>query len=579
MEQKPYFLFIVLLCLCGTSYGQKLTGPYGEEFKSRIIAKGLSDPWEVISGPDNFLWITESKGYVVSRINPKNGEKTVLLDLNDKKNFPRYDKIPDSADKGKPWPQGGLMGMALHPQLLNGMPYVYLVYIYNDAAAGSPDNGGKPNLGGHFFTGRIVCYQYDPKKQTLTNPVIVCDTIPQSNDHNGGRLAIAPVDGTDYLFYSVGDMGAGQFDNGGRENHAQNTQKYEGKILRFNVLPDNDLDVYDRWIPNDNPFNNDRQNAVWSYGHRNAQGLASATINGKTRLYSSEHGPFSDDEINIIERGKNYGHPLIIGYNDNNYNGFAAAVSDRKDLPGQWHTTYPDILSEEQNAEKIGADIFRAPVKSMYVAEGSRLKEIFSATRDKTGEKPDWPAVAPSGIDVYTSGGIPGWKNSLLVTSLKEGRIIRLRLNKNGDGISGDTISYFNARARYRDVAVSPDGKSIYALTDSSSVTSGPSEEEPEGSSLRGCLLEFTWHKGGADLEELEEQAITVEDQKSAKKLLKDLVKSIKAMDGGTARKVITSPEMKLAFNLLIKRRLSDDDIQLTKKLTSSLVSNIREKN
>ncbi|MGX5687827.1 PQQ-dependent sugar dehydrogenase [Arcticibacter tournemirensis] len=578
MRWKTYILlFILLTFLYPEAYPQKLHGPYGEEFKSKIIAKGLSDPWEIVYGPDNFLWITESKGYKVSRINPENGERAVVLNLNDKKNFPRYDKIPDSIDKGKPWPQGGLMGMALHPQLLKGKSYVYLMYIYKDPAVNSTNDGGKPGWGGHFFTGRIVCYQYNEKNHSLINPVTICDSIPQSNDHNGGRLCIAPLDGVDYLFYSVGDMGAGQFDNGGRTNHAQNTSKYEGKILRFNLTPDSDFDIYDRWIPNDNPFNSERQNAVWSYGHRNPQGLAAAKIKGKDYLYSSEHGPFSDDEINIIEKGKNYGHPLIIGYNDNNYNGFSAGVSDRDSLPGKWHTTYPLIVSEEQNAEKIGLDTYRPPIKSMYVAEGSFLNKIFIATKEKTGEKPDWPAVAPSGIEVYTSNAITGWKNSLLVASLKEGRVVRLKLNKNGDGISGDTISYFKGKARYRDIAVSPDGKNIYVITDSSSVTSEPSGEDPEGSSLRGAVIQFAWQKGGADLDGIEEKAGTVNDQKSAKKLLSELIKSIKSMDGGTARKVMFSPEMKLAFNLLIKRRLTPEDIQLTKKLTSGLVNSIKQ--
>ncbi|WP_374163422.1 PQQ-dependent sugar dehydrogenase [Arcticibacter sp. MXS-1] len=579
MRRRMTFVLSILFAMpAGLAFAQKLTGPYGEEFKSRVVAKGLSDPWELIYGPDNFLWITEAKGYRVSRVNPANGEKKVLLDLSHQRNFPRYDKTPDSLDGGKPWPQGGLMGLALHPQLLNGKPYVYLAYIYNDPARDSTGDGGKPNWGGHFFTGRIVCYQYDPQQQSLSNPVMVCDSIPQSSDHNGGRLLVAPVGGKEYLFYTVGDMGAGQFDNGGRTNHAQNKEKYEGKVLRFNALPDADMNIYDRWIPNDNPFNGARQNAVWSLGHRNPQGLAWARIGGKDLLYSSEHGPFSDDEINLIEKGKNYGHPLVIGYNDNNYNGFAAAVSDRKTLPGDWHTTYPLIASEEQNVKDIGETNFRGPIKSMYVAEGSFLNDIFLTTRDKPDEKKvDWPAVAPSGTTVYTSDVIPGWKNSLLVTSLKEARLVRLKLNERGTGISGDTIGYFKAKARYRDVAFSPDGKRIYLSTDSSSVTSGPSEQDPEGSSLHGAILELTWQKGGTDLDDIEERAGNVADHKSARKLLKDLFKSLREMDGGTARKVMFSPEAKLAFNLLVKRRLTEQDIQLTKKLTSSLVSSIRD--
>jgi glucose/arabinose dehydrogenase len=135
-------------------------------------------------------------------------------------------------------------------------------------------------------------------------------------------------------------LGAGQFGNAGQPNHAQDKNDYEGKVLRFNTEPDNDPDLYDRWIPNDKPFNTSRQNAVWSLGHRNPQGLAYAVVDGTGYLYECEHGPFSDDEVNIIDKGKNYGHPLIIGYADGNYDGLAACATSHDLLPGKWHTSY-----------------------------------------------------------------------------------------------------------------------------------------------------------------------------------------------------------------------------------------------
>ena len=98
-------------------------------FEIRIVTDKLSDPWEITCGPNGQLWVTESKGYRVLQINPERGTKKILLDLNREKNFPRYDKIADEADGGKPWPQGGLMGMALHPELLSGKPYVYLMSL------------------------------------------------------------------------------------------------------------------------------------------------------------------------------------------------------------------------------------------------------------------------------------------------------------------------------------------------------------------------------------------------------------------------------------------------------------------
>jgi glucose/arabinose dehydrogenase len=141
-------------------------------------------------------------------------------------------------------------------------------------------------------------------------------------------MIIAPVTagGTNYLFYAGGDMGAGQFANRLRPQNAQNTDSYEGKILRFNLEPDSDGDetVPNAWIPGDNPYNTmlAKQSAVYSIGIRNNQGFAFDTATNK--LYGSSHGPYSDDEINIIEGFRNYGHPLIEGFADGNYNGNSA---------------------------------------------------------------------------------------------------------------------------------------------------------------------------------------------------------------------------------------------------------------
>jgi len=485
----PLFVFLQMFLI---AKAQTVTGPKGEVFKVRVVANKLSDAWEVTYGPDNYLWITEAKGYKVSRIDPVSGSKEILLDLNEAKDFPRYDKIPDSVDEGKPWPQGGLMGLALHPRLLTGKPYVYLAYIYSFAGVKDKGKGCKENAGGCFFTTKIVRYNYDSAARILNNPIVLCDSIPAGNDHNSGRLLIAPVAGKNFLFYSSGELGAGQFDNAGRTNKAQNTNSYEGKIHRFNVEPDTDNNQYDKWIPNDNPFNNTKQSAVWSIGHRNAQGLMYAVIGGVGRIYSSEHGPFSDDEINIIEKGKNYGHPLVIGYNDGNYDGLAAGVTSNTSLPGMWHTAYPTIISERANALKIGKD-YRNPIKTLYPNKNNFLRSILTQQRDDDKSNPEWPSEAPSSIDVYTSTAIPGWKNSLLIPTLKGGKLVRLQLNKAGTGVTGDTINYFKGKMRYRDIAISPDGTKIYLSVDSTSVSSGPSEENQKDVSYPGTILEFEY--------------------------------------------------------------------------------------
>jgi PQQ-dependent dehydrogenase (s-GDH family) len=517
MKGFALVIFVLIIGLT-TSSSQTLIGPNGEEFTARIVKDRLSDTWEVTYGPDNYLWITEAKGYSISRINPATGEKITLLDLSGKREFPRYDKIPDEQDGGKPWPQGGLMGLALHPQLLAGKPYVYASYLYRFAAAADTGNGNRPNFGGNYFTTKIVRYEYDSSTQKLINEQVISDTILGSNDHNSGRLLIAPVDGKDFLFYTVGDLGAGQFDNGGRPNHAQNINYYEGKVLRFSLeLTTKNQNM--SWIPADNPFNNNRQSAVWSYGHRNAQGMIYGVMNGVGRIYSSEHGPYGDDEINIIEKGKNYGHPLVIGYNDNNYNGFAASVSDRVTLPGKWHTTYPLITSENANATAIGKD-FRGPIKSFHPATPDSLSSIFSRTVSGNKEGVEWKAEGPSSIAFYSANTIPGWKNSLLIPTLKGNKLIRLKLNANGDGIVGDTINYFKGKVRYRDIAISPDGRKIYLAVDSSATTSGPSEQHQEGTNYNGCIIEFTYIKGGIAKSEFEpKKAIISPKIKTAAKI------------------------------------------------------------
>lgn len=497
MQRKFTSILILIFTVVVSSKAQQSKIAGTENFKVRIVADKLSDPWEVTYGPDNFLYVTEARGYIVSRINPLTGSKKVLLDLTALRKFPRYDRMKKEQSGGKPWPQGGLMGLTLHPQFTEGKPFIYLTYVYHFDGADSTGEGCKLNWGGCYFTARLVRYRYNTQEQTLTNPEVLCDSIPSSSDHTGGRLLIAPVNGKDYLFYSIGDMGAGQFNNGGRPNHAQQTDYYEGKILRFNIEPDSDAGQYDKWIPNDNPFNSKAQNAVWTYGHRNPQGLAYAVINGKGYLYSSEHGPYSDDEINIIEKGKNYGHPLIIGYADGNYNGLAASVSDRASLPGKWHTTYPLIESEQANAKMLGAN-YAEPLKTLYPNSASFLNDFFNVT--VSGQKgPEWASEAPSSIEVYTSSAIPGWKNSLLIPTLKGGKLIRLKLNASGNKIESDTINYFKSTVRYRDIALSPDGKKIYLAVDSSSVSSGPSEENKQQVNYRGCILEFTYQPGAPE--------------------------------------------------------------------------------
>jgi PQQ-dependent dehydrogenase (s-GDH family) len=452
---------IVILCwlLFGPAFAQN------PGFNLREVACGLNHPWEVTWGPDNHLWVTEARSYQVTRINPVTGVQQVLADLSDMRDFPVTQD---------PWPQGGLMGLALHPQLLSGQPYVYLAYVhhFDSCAAGN---------GGCFFKTKVVRYTYNPASFTLSNEEVLVDTVPGSSDHNGGRLAIGTLGGGTYLFYTVGDMGAGHLGNGDRQHNGQNTNFYEGKILRFNLAPDADGGAFDRWIPNTNPFNTfTRQSAVYTYGHRNPQGL----VFNNGILYEAEHGPYSDDEVNIISAGKNYGFPLVMGFADGNYDGSAAGAG----------SGVPVIPSEVAEANALGA-AYMEPIGSYFPVDKATVSTIY--TNDENDTPPfdnyylSWPTIAPSGIDYYGSNAIPGWNNSLLVTALKLGRVYRLQLAPDGLSITGDTIPVFASVDRFRDIAISPDGAKIYVATDSVGQIRGNMPGEALFPTHKGCILEY----------------------------------------------------------------------------------------
>jgi glucose/arabinose dehydrogenase len=427
-----YRVCLILISLLATfsSFSQN------EPFSMKVLANKFSFPWEIVYGPDNNIWTTERTGGKVTLVNPENGTKTTLLTLGT--------KMVQSAG------QDGLFGLAIHPQFLAGKPYVYIAYTYKSIDAT------------HRLT-KIERYSYSVihNKATLNNPVTVIDNLPGSNDHNSGRLAIGP---DNKLYYSIGDMGAGQFDNSLRTNNAQNLNIYEGKILRLNLEI-----INGSWIPADNPFTDlfGNKTAVYSYGHRNPQGLVWTNINGTNILYSCEHGPFSDDEVNLIEAGRNYGWPLVGGYCDGNYNG--------RYLGG--------LLITDEAAVCPLLNV-QEPLRTMYTVP---------LPPDSLSSNLTWPSVAPSGMDVYNSAAIPGWKSSLLIAGLKSGTLIRFQLSTDGLTIASDTIMYFRGKGRFRDVCISPDGKKIYISTDNSGSTSGPTGGITNTPANPGAILEFTY--------------------------------------------------------------------------------------
>jgi len=485
-----------------------VTAPAGsrmnEVFKQAIVDNGtMNTPWEVTYGPDGFLWVTASKDYKVYRIDPNSPyTKTQILDLSFAGSDPmkvKFDNVTQS-----PWPQGGLAGLAIDPQF-NSNHYVYISYVLKF------DSVSAANAGCGFFKNSLVRFTYNAG--TLGSPMVICDTLPGGNDHNSQRLIIAPVNGTNYLFDPQGDMGAGQLACRLRPNHAQDTTYYEGKILRFNLVPDPSEGAYDQWIPNDIPYNKPaKQSAVWAIGIRNNQGFAYNPSTG--RLYGSSHGPYSDDEINIIERYKNYGHPLVEGYSaDGNYNGNSTPGTSTSYTAGETFATASGVSTiapigdEQHNADSINASPFakyKDPLFSGYAAGGpgypaaiKTVAAIWSAA-PKPGNG-GWPSEAWSGLDIYTNSMIPGWKNSLMVCGLKWGRVLRLKLNDGGDTVvqtnGADTVAYWQSLSRYRDIAFGPNGRDVFVSIDGSGNASGPAGVALPATAAKcnNCVIKYTF--------------------------------------------------------------------------------------
>jgi PQQ-dependent dehydrogenase (s-GDH family) len=257
-------------------------------FSMRVLTTGLGNPWSVRWGPDDHLWLTERTERRVTRVHPVNGTKMTVLALEDVVTGP----------------QQGLLGLVLHPDLLagTGNDYVYVSYTY-DASGGAGELDRK---------GKIVRFTYDQSTDQLIDPTEVLTGIPAGTDHNAGRMQFGP-DGM--LYYAAGDQGENQFRNFRNPILSQllPTQEevdnadwvsYTGKILRLEL---------DGSIPADNPEIEGVRSHIYTYGHRNPQGIA---FSDHGHLYSVEHGPSSDDELNLLVPGGNYGWPHVSGFRD-----------------------------------------------------------------------------------------------------------------------------------------------------------------------------------------------------------------------------------------------------------------------
>ncbi|MCO5250658.1 MAG: PQQ-dependent sugar dehydrogenase [Candidatus Kapabacteria bacterium] len=350
---------IVVFCACETNQAQ-------ETFTTRDVVTNLNTPWEILWGPDDYIWMTERYGRI-SRVNPESGDLQVMYVIGD---------VLQGGERG-------LMGMALHPNFTSE-PYVYVVYTY-----GVNNNTAT----------RIKIIRLTYNGTALESPITLLENIPGAAIHDGARLWI---DDNLKLFATIGDAGNGVL--------SQNLESNNGKVLRMNL---------DGSVPADNPF---AGSLVWSLGHRNAQGLVKA--NGI--LYSSEHGPSTDDEVNIIEKGRNYGWPTVNGYCD---------------------TPQEIAFCEANNVVE--------PIKSLYPNS----------------------TLAVAGLDYYNGDLFPSWKNSLLLTTLKAQKLVLLKLSPDGKSITSEEYVIDGQFGRLRDLCVSPNGR-IFISTSNRDGRGSPKAED-----------------------------------------------------------------------------------------------------
>ena len=326
----------------------------------KTVASGLVHPWGLAFLPDGQMLVTERPGRI--RIVTSDG-------------------VLSSPLKGVPKPyvsgQAGLLDVALDHDFAANRT-LYLCY--------SADSGGNA---------AVARARLNENDTALDDVKVIFRQIgPGGRANHGCRIAQSARDGD--LYVTLGD-------HFGPREEAQNLRVDNGKLVR--IAPDGS-------VPSNNPFvgHDDARPEIWSYGHRNGQGLAFNPATGD--LWEIEHGPRGGDEVNIIGKGKNYGWP-VIGYGID-YNG--AKIHESTSKPGM-----------EQ------------PIKYWV------------------------PSIAPSGMAFYTGTLFPAWQGSLFTGALAGKMLVRLSLK--GDAVTGEERLLHNLNERIRDVRQGPDG-ALWLLTD-----------------------------------------------------------------------------------------------------------------
>ena len=350
--------FTLVSCAQQKEQGPILHTPLENSFDLQPVVEGLNIPWGMAFLPDGSLLVTEKEGNL---IHVKNNSKTIIKG------------VPEVYLRG----QGGLLDIALHPNYKdNG--WIYLTY----ALADGQGSGGNTAL----MRAKI-------DNNTLVSHELLYKATPNTTKgvHFGSRITF---DNDGYLYFSIGDRGD-------HDLNPQDLSRDGGKIYRLHD---------DGQIPVDNPFFNtsDAKKAVYSYGHRNPQGMIKHPETGA--IWTHEHGPKGGDEINIIKKGKNYGWPII---------------------------TY-------------GINYRGTPITDVTEMEGMEQPLYY------------WvPSIAPSGMAFVTSSVYPQWKGSLLVGSLSFQYLERLEI-KDNKVVSREKLLVDIGRVR--NVVQGPDGYIYVAI-------------------------------------------------------------------------------------------------------------------
>jgi glucose/arabinose dehydrogenase len=340
-------------------------------YRVEPVVEGLENPWSIAFLPNGDMLVTERPGRL--RI-VRNG----VLDAAPIAGVPEV----------RAQSQGGLLDVALHPDFATNR-LVYLTY-------------SKPNADGSEGTTALIRGRLEEGRLADVEELLETRAWSRSGGHYGSRLVF---DGDGYLFMTIGDRQAPS--TGDLEAHpAQDLMNHQGAILRLHD---------DGRVPADNPFvgRTDALPEIWSYGHRSPQGFIRHPETGD--LWMTEHGPQGGDELNLVQRGANYGWP-VIGYGVNYRSGTAI---------------HEGILREGMES----------PVRFWV------------------------PSIATSGLLLYTGDRFPEWRGNLLAGGLTGQRIARLTLD--GQRVtSEETLA--QGIGRVRDLEQGPDGL-IYIAIDASS--------------------------------------------------------------------------------------------------------------